>query len=294
MAFGAMGLFRGVAPLLIVLFGGLAAVVAFSLLGNKAYSVADPFAKTAKDKLDRSGIPVKTEQLVVAILVGCTVLWVGIMFVVRPPLLAGILILPSLLVVMFKLVEFWVDFRISQRQSKFINQLELVLRLMSGAIRAGMGIRQSMILVTQEMPDPARYEFNLVVMQTNIGVSVNDALGRLAQRMPGQETEMMTRAIITQTQTGGNLGKTLDSLAETIKQRRRIFRKVKALTAESRGSAFILGALPPLTFLSIMGLVPDFREPMFHSHIGHMGLAIAGALEVVGAFVLYQITRFKV
>ena len=151
-----------------------------------------------------------------------------------------------------------------------------------------------MILVTQEMPDPARYEFNLIIMQTNIGVSINDALSRLAQRMPSQEVEMMTRAIIMQTQTGGNLGKTLDSLAETIKQRRRIFRKVKAITAESRGSAIILAALPVLTFCAIMALVPGFREPTFHTKVGQMGLLASFVLESIGGLILYKITLFKV
>ena len=139
MAVDTVSFVRNLEILAIVLCIGLAGLAVFYFAGNKAYNITDPFAKTAKDKLDRSGIAVTTENLIVAILVGSVVLWGLIMFFVRPPLILGFGMLPMLLVVMFKLVDKWVDIKIAKRQAKFVNQLELVLRMMSGAIRAGMG-----------------------------------------------------------------------------------------------------------------------------------------------------------
>jgi tight adherence protein B len=281
-------------PILIAFFCCAAVALLFFAYGDHAFGITEPYTKTAKDKLERAGMNVSAEAIGFSILCGSLGVWAIFLVLVHPTLLVSIVVLPLLLIMMIKGVEKWVEFKISKRRGAFLNQLELVLRLMASGIRAGLGIRQALVLVTEEMPDPARYEFHLLLMQTNIGVSLNDALTRLAQRMPSQETDMMTRTIIMQTQTGGNLGKTLDNLSDTIKERRRIFRKVKAITAEARGSAWILGLLPVMVFGVIMLTVPAFRGPTFNTKPGQIGMLIAFTLEGFGAYVLYRLTLFKV
>ena len=109
------------------------------------------------------------------------------------------------------------EVRIARRLDAFITQLELALRLIAGGLRVGLGLRQALTIVIEELPDPARYEFLRVIGQTNIGVSILDAMDDLAERMPSNETLMMARVIRMQSQTGGDLARVLEQLAERSK-----------------------------------------------------------------------------
>jgi tight adherence protein B len=261
---------------------------------QKTIDKAQPFASKFKERLERANIKLSSENIAIGLVASSAILWAVIVFVAHPSPLVAVPLLAIVSVFVFTLFGKWVDFKIARRLVSFNNQLELVLRMMSSSIRAGLGLRQAMIMVTEEMPDPARYEFHLTVMQTNIGMSINDALARLAQRMPSQELEMMTKAIAVQTQTGGNLGKTLDHLAETIKDRRKLFRKVKSITAEGRASAMVIGALPVLVSIAILVMQPQMRASLLGTDVGHIFLALAIGLESLGIFVLTRILNFVV
>jgi tight adherence protein B len=133
-----------------------------------------------------------------------------------------------------------------------------------------------------------------VVGQTNIGVSVYDALDTLAKRMPSGETMMMARAIRIQSQTGGDLGKILEHLANTIKERRRIQRKISALTAEGRASAGILSALPPFLSGFISLTEPAMGHALWFTAPGHVALLIVGVLEALGVAWLVRMLKVDV
>jgi tight adherence protein B len=175
-----------------------------------------------------------------------------------------------------------------------VQQLELALRLVASGVRIGLGLRQALTIVIDEMPDPARYEYMRVVGQTNIGVSVYDALDNLAKRMPSNETMMMSRAIRIQSQTGGDLSKILEHLAETIKERRRIQRKIQALTAEGRASAGILSGLPPFLAGFISLTEPQMGHALMFTGPGHVALGIVFVLETLGVVTLMRMLKVDV
>ena len=131
-----------------------------------------------------------------------------------------------------------------RRLDAFITQLEPAMRLIGGGLRVGLGLRQALAIVIDELPDPARYEFRRVIGQTNIGVSIYDAIDDLAARMPSHESMMISRVFRVQSETGGDLARILDQLADTIKARRQVQRKTSSLTAEGRMSAWVLMAIP--------------------------------------------------
>jgi tight adherence protein B len=184
--------------------------------------------------------------------------------------------------------------KLRKRLDAFVQQLELSLRLISSGVRIGLGLRQALTIVIEEMPDPARYEYMRIVGQTNIGGSVYDALDGLAKRMPGNETLMMARAIRIQSQTGGDLSKILEHLANTIKDRRRIQRKIKALTAEGRASAAILSALPPFLAGFIALTEPSMGGALFFTVPGHVALILVAVLEGLGIYTLLKILKLDV
>jgi tight adherence protein B len=148
--------------------------------------------------------------------------------------------------------------------------------------------------VIEEMPDPAKYEYMRVVGQTNIGISVYDALDNLSKRMPSNETMMMARAIRIQSQTGGDLSKILEHLANTIKERRRIQRKISALTAEGRASAAILAGLPLFVSGFISVSQPAMGHALWLTSPGHVALGIVGLLETCGTIWLFKMLKVDV
>ncbi|HTA40375.1 MAG TPA: type II secretion system F family protein, partial [Candidatus Acidoferrales bacterium] len=184
--------------------------------------------------------------------------------------------------------------RISKRLQLFNNQLEIALRLMTSGLRAGLGLRQALVVVVSEMPDPIRIEFNRVLSQTSIGVSVYDALDMLNQRMPSQEMLMMTKAIRIQSKTGGNLGRVLETLAETIKQRRRIDRKVATLTSEARASSYVMTGLPIFIGIFIIGFQPAMRDSLLGTFLGRVMLAGSMGLLVLGQLVMNAMSKVDV
>ena len=244
--------------------------------------------------LERAAIPVKSEELVVGILGAAVVPWGIIMFVARPNVLPGALLLAAFSITAFIGCRGWINMKIAKRLKQFNNQLEIVLRLIAGAMRVGMGLRQALVMVVTDMPDPARIEFNRVLSQTTIGLGIHDALDQLAERMPSREMDMMSRAIRLQSHTGGNLGKVLENLAETIKQRRRIERKVKALTSEAEASKYIITAMPVLVAAFILTFEPDMREGLLFTGIGHICILVALILLGIGWWLFGRISRFDV
>jgi tight adherence protein B len=131
-----------------------------------------------------------------------------------------------------------------------------------------------------------RSEFNRVLGQTSIGVSIYDALDQLGERMPGSEMLMMTRAIRIQSQTGGNLGRVLETLAETITQRRRIDRKVLALTSEARASSLVITILPLFVAGFIFATQPSLRDALLNTTFGRLVMLVVAALLFLGNYVM--------
>ena len=244
--------------------------------------------------LDRAGI--HTRPLELALGVGATgaVLWLLLAFLVRPdPLVAALLLIVSVGVAAG---GFWMllQMKLHKRLDDFVTQLELALRLIASGVRIGLGLRQALTVVIEEMPNPAKHEYMRVIGQTNIGVSVYDALDSLAKRMPSSETMMMARAIRIQSQTGGDLGKILEQLANTIKERRRIQRKIRALTAEGRASAAILSSLPPFLSVFISITEPAMGHALFFTVPGHVALGIVAVLETLGIITLLKMLKVDV
>jgi tight adherence protein B len=170
----------------------------------------------------------------------------------------------------------------------------MVLRMLAGALRVGLGLRQALILVTEEVPDPARREFMRVVGRTNIGIGMLDALDELAKNMPSHEMTMFSRAVRVQSQTGGDLARVLETLATTIRDRRRVVRKMGALTAQGRFGAFIIGGMPVVVGGFVLTTQPDMAQALLHTHPGWMVLGLVGLLELAAIVALGKILQFDV
>jgi tight adherence protein B len=252
------------------------------------------YGRQFADLLDRAGMQNKPQEIIGGIAAVTAVLWIVLALIMRPAPILGVLLLPLCAAAACCGFRMLVQMKLRKRLDTFVQQLELALRLVASGVRIGLGLRQALTIVIEEMPNPARYEYMRVVGQTNIGVSVYDALDSLAKRMPSNETMMMARAIRIQSQTGGDLGKILEHLAETIKERRRIQRKIQALTAEGRASAAILSALPPFLAGFICLTEPPMGHALMFTTPGHISLGIVCVLETLGVFTLMRMLKVDV
>lgn len=283
-----------VAPFAIV-FGAMAAVgLLFYSFWDRITAPLSRISKMYADDLERAAIRMQSEQIVYGIVGFALSAWLVAVALLHVGMLIAALILPVMVGAAILLFRMYVRNRAHKRARMFNEQLEMVLRMMSSGLRVGLGLRQALVLVTEDVADPARVEFARAVGETNIGMTLNEALEGLGRRMPSDELRMMIDAIRVQSQTGGNLAKILDHLAATIKSRREIRRKVSALTGEARAGAWVIGVLPIFVGSFVMVTQATMRDAMINTAIGHIGFGLFVVLEGAGVLSLRQLLQFDI
>jgi tight adherence protein B len=276
--------------------GGVLALFAMLLfaLGGDPRRHLKGLAQTYSHRLVRADLSVKPEDYVLMLLGGGLISWIAVVLIMRTDLLFSVIFLPIILAAALSLGGIFLRIKGDRRIGAFGQQLELVLRMLAGALRVGLGLRQALILVTEEVSDPARREFMRVVGRTNIGVSILDAFDELAKNMPSHEMTMFARTVRVQAQTGGDLARVLETLATTIRDRRRVVRKMGALTAQGRFGAFIIGGMPVLVGGFVMTTQPDMAFTLLHTQPGWVTLGIVAGLELMAVLALSKILQFDV
>ena len=246
------------------------------------------------DQLDRAGIKMKPQEIVLTVASVDALVWILFVLGLHPGPALAVVLVPVIFGASALLFSMWVGMKLRARLEKFVSQLEVALHLMAGGIRVGLSMRQAMTAVVDELGDPASYEFRRVIGQTTIGISILDAMDDLARRMPNNETLMVARVFRVQSSTGGDLAKILDQLAETIKGRRFVWRKIGTLTSEGRMSAWVLMVIPLGLGLFICTTQANLGHALLYTPIGHIVMMIVAGLETAAYFWLKALLRIKV
>jgi tight adherence protein B len=187
-----------------------------------------------------------------------------------------------------------VDMMYRSRCDKFVSQMVDGLGLMSNGMRSGLSVVQAMGLVSQEMPDPIRSEFALIMSQNKLGVSLEEAFVNLSKRIMADEVEMFVTSVNILKETGGNLAETFDTITTLIRERVKVEGKIKALTAQSFWQGIILMCVPPFMAGVLAQTDPELMKPMFTTVIGWAILAGVVVLEIVAFFVIQKVTKIDV
>jgi tight adherence protein B len=283
-----------VAPFAIILGAMAATGLLFYSFWDRLMQPLSGLPKMFAADLDRAAIKVQSEQILFGIVGFGVSAWLCIVAIARPGFLSAGVLLPAMIGLAMLVFKKFVQGCAKKRAKRFNEQLEMVLRMMSSGLRVGLGLRQALVLVAEDVADPARVEFARTVGETNVGKTMNEALEGLAARMPSDELNMMVEAIKVQSATGGNLAKILDHLAATIKGRRQIRRKISSLTSEAVAGAWVIGALPILVGGFVVLTQSDMRDAMFETTVGHIGLMLFAVLEGLGILTLRQLLKFEV
>ena len=181
-----------------------------------------------------------------------------------------------------------------RRLAKFEEQFPEAIDLVARALRAGHALTTALAMVAEEAQEPVRSEFQLVHDRQNFGMPLPDALRGLAVRVPLLDARFFVTAVLTQRESGGNLSEVLDSLAALIRERSRLRRHVRVLSAHGRITGWVLCALP-IALCGIMFVVaPQHIKVLFTDPLGLRMVATAIVLQVIGLLAMRRIVDIEI
>jgi tight adherence protein B len=188
----------------------------------------------------------------------------------------------------------YLGFKRSRRRKAFERSLPDTLQLMSGSLAAGLSLAQSVDTIVREGQEPIASEFRRVLVETRLGIGLDEALEGVSQRFDSKDFAWVVMAIRIQRQVGGNLAELLDTVAATMREREYMRGQVAALSAEGKLSAYVLGGLPPLFMVFLLLTKRDYVMPMFTEPMGWVMLAGAVLLLGVGSFWMSRLVKVEV
>ncbi|GAB4253682.1 MAG: hypothetical protein Kow00129_14780 [Thermoleophilia bacterium] len=239
-------------------------------------------------RIEAAGWQLRTSEFVLFHLIGLLLL-VALLLTLQVPLFLAVII--AAVGGMAPLA--FLDYKARRRRDAFEDQVPDTLLMMASSFRAGQSFEQAMQVVAAEGPDPTATEFQRVLAQQRLGVSPEVALRSLADRMQSEAFDWVVMATIIQRQVGGNLAEVYEKIAHTLRERVKLSRLVKTLTAEGRLSAIILIALPFVVGALVMMLNPEYLEPLYTTTIGYVMLALALAGMLIGIIWMRRIIRIE-
>jgi len=257
----------------------------FQSLGTRDYIV---------EKLNTMFIEIPPNQ----ILIGLFSLSFGLGSIVflsfLPKLFPGVPLAILTTIVGWKAPKPVVDWMYNRRVRQFVLQMVDALSLMSNGLKSGLSIVQAMGLVAQEMPNPIQQEFNLVLSENKLGVSLEEAFTNLSKRIKTDDVEMFVTSINILKETGGNLAETFDTIVLTIRERIKVENKISAMTTQGFYQGVFVMAIPPILGVVFYQTDPDFMMPLFTTPLGWVFVMVIILLEVVGFFVIMKVIKIDV
>ncbi len=187
----------------------------------------------------------------------------------------------------------WIAVKAKHRLDALEEQLPDVLMTMAGSLRVGQSFNHSMQTIVDEGLAPASEEFARVLAETRIGSSLEEALERMSDRVGSEDLRFVLMSVNIQREIGGSLANLFQTVSDTIRQRQQFRRRVHALTAMGRASAFVLLALPFATAALITLVNRSYLEPLYDTTIGQVFVVVMLVLMIVGGFVLRKIVTIK-
>lgn len=194
----------------------------------------------------------------------------------------------------FKAPRIIIDHLCEARIKAYQGQMVDGMQLLSNGIRAGLSVPQSLGLIVDEMPPPISQEFNIILQQNRIGVTLEECFENLAKRVPTQDNDMFVSSMNILRETGGNLAETFDTIVDVIRERVRLQQKVDTYTAQGMFQGMVIGAMPYALGMIYYLQDPNSMTPLFTNPVGWVMLFIAVGLDAAGIFVILKIVKIKI
>ncbi len=181
-----------------------------------------------------------------------------------------------------------------KRQKKFTTEFSNAIDVIVRGVKSGLPVNECLKIISREAPTPINEEFHLLTESIRVGLSLEQAMERMFERMPTQEVNFFGIVLLIQQKTGGNLAEALGNLSTVLRSRKMMEGKVKALSAEAKASAMIIGVLPFLVAGAVHLSAPDYLAPLFTTRNGNFILLGAGIWMFMGITVMRNMIAIKV
>ena len=179
-------------------------------------------------------------------------------------------------------------------QEEFADQLAPNLQVLASALRVGHSFTGALSVVTDNAHEPSHSELRRALMDEQLGVPVEEAVNRIAERMESRDLEQIALLAELQRTAGGNAAEVLDTVIRTIRERADVRRLIRTLTAQGRMARWILTALPIFAGLGMWLLQRDLMRPLFTTGVGQVAIVISATMVVAGSLIIQKIVDIKV
>jgi len=245
---------------------------------------------TLEQKLEQAGLSFGVREFYIGSLVCAVVLgFIGFVSGQQLPVTAGLVFIGG-----FGLPQWFVGFAIKRRQKKFVDEFSNAIDVIVRGVKSGLPVNECLKIIAAEAPKPVNEEFHQLVEGFRIGLTLEQGMTRMYERMPLQEVSFFGIVLMIQQKTGGNLAEALSNLAGVLRGRKLMEGKIRALSSEAKASAMIIGALPFLVMGAVSVASPGYLEPLFTTKEGNFILLGAGVWMSMGIFVMKQMMQIKV
>lgn len=190
--------------------------------------------------------------------------------------------------------KYIVAYLFQERILKFNLQMVDGLALMSNGLKSGLSVVQALDVVAEQMPNPMSQEFNLVLSENKVGVSIEEAFNNLAKRVKCEDVDMFVTSINILKETGGNLSETLDTIVYVIRERVKLEGKVRAMTRQGFYQGMVLLGVPPFIGIYFSSTDPELMNVLVQHPIGWAILAAVIVLELAAYFTIKKVVKVDV
>ncbi|MEL6234479.1 MAG: type II secretion system F family protein [Pseudomonadota bacterium] len=250
-----------------------------------------PLLAPLNDNAAKANIAFSPSGLLLVMLVVGVVVFFALTFLSSAalPIRAGVAVLMG-----YGTVYIWLRNKAKKRTSLFEEQLPDAVELIVRALRVGHPFSSAINVVATEMPDPIGTEFGLIADEATYGMDVTESLEKMALRVDIQDLKFLSVAVSIQAKSGGNLAEVLDGLSKVIRSRFKLFRRVRAITAEARWSGWFLSAFPVLALIMVQLIRPDYYDDVRQTALYTPAAIVVGIMLVVNIFFMRMMVNIKV
>lgn len=181
-----------------------------------------------------------------------------------------------------------------KRQKKFVNEFGNSIDVIVRGVRSGLPVNECLKIISRDAQSPVKEEFHQMVEGIRLGLSLEQVLDRMYQRMPVNEVNFFGIVLIIQKQTGGNLAEALANLSGVLRSRKMMLGKISALSMEAKASAAILSAMPFFVSGMVYLSAPDYLAPLHQTQTGQFMLICAAVWMLIGVLVMKNMINIKV
>ncbi|MFH0876844.1 MAG: type II secretion system F family protein [Candidatus Omnitrophota bacterium] len=194
----------------------------------------------------------------------------------------------------FAIPAFVVKRLVSGRKAKFQGQIVDGLMILSSCLKGGLSLLQSIEALVEELPQPVSQEFGLILRENKMGIALEESFENLNRRMPSEELNLLTTAILVARETGGDITQLFDKLVGTIRAKVKLNDNVKTLSMQGKIQGFVMSFLPIAFAILVISFQPDYFDIMLSHPTGRLMIVYAVVSELVGMYMIRMFSKVNI